>query len=53
METIDNQTTTAKTTEKPTRQPIQWTFKENYDQWDDYDLIEIGIANNGGRLSMK
>jgi len=53
---MDTTTTTANPnpnpnpTSKPTAAPLSWTF----DEWDDdFDLIEFGIASNGGRLSMK
>ena len=45
METT--QTTTTQTTQSI---DIDWMFQ---DRDDDFDLIEFGIASNGGRLSMK
>jgi hypothetical protein len=47
------QTTTTTTTNqtKTTAQPIKLRFEDSDD--DDFDLIEFGIASNGGRLSMK
>ena len=41
--------TTANTTTKT--KPIAWRFEESDE--DDFDLIEFGIASNGGRLSIK
>jgi len=44
--TTTNQTTNQTTT---TRAEPLWTFESSDD---DYDIIEFGIASNGGRLSM-
>lgn len=50
--TQTTQTTNNTTTKtKPTTHPIQWRFEESDE--DDFDLIEFGIASNGGRLSIK
>ena len=48
--TTTNQTNQTNQT-KTTAQPIKWRFEDSDD--DDFDLIEFGIASNGGRLSMK
>jgi hypothetical protein len=41
--------TTNNTTTKT--KPTAWRFEESDE--DDFDLIEFGIASNGGRLSIK
>ena len=51
---MDTQTTQTQTTQTQT---MQTTKPTQYIDWrddeDDFDLIEFGIASNGGRLSMK
>jgi len=50
-----NQTTnqTATTCQGTSRVVPLRTFEEMDDDFDDFDLIDFGIASNGGRLSMK
>lgn len=55
METTTTQTTTTisantQTQTTQTTQSIDWMFQDMYE--DDFDLIEFGIASNGGRLSI-
>ncbi len=50
-QSTQNTTTTTTNQTKPTAQPIKLRFEDSDD--DDFDLIEFGIASNGGRLSMK
>jgi hypothetical protein len=49
METTNQ--TTNQTTKQTTKQMQTYPVFESDD--DDYDLIDFGIASNGGRLSMK
>lgn len=51
MEQSTQTTNNTTTKTRPTTQPIQWRFEESDE--DDFDLIEFGIASNGGRLSIK
>ena len=41
---------TTQTTTTQTTQSIDWMFEDRDE--DDFDLIEFGIASNGGRLSI-
>jgi hypothetical protein len=51
MQTTTTTTTNQTNQTKTTAQPIKWRFEDSDE--DDFDLIEFGIASNGGRLSMK
>jgi hypothetical protein len=50
---MEQSTQTTQTTNNTTTKtkPTAWRFEDSDE--DDFDLIEFGIASNGGRLSIK